>query len=116
MSEKPLITYQNLRTEAYIPEPGVRYEVADGCIRTLKRPFIEVDEEASRLIQKDKELSFNPDDEHYSPRIRIEVMKAVTDGDPIPETGIDLQVVGRVVADFFTFRIPTGAKPPASSA
>lgn len=112
MSTTPLrITWENLDTE-YDPRPGVEYEVADGCVRTLKRPLYDVDKQASVLMARENALSIEPDSDNYGPKIRLQVLEVITTGDKLPKDGkgVDMQIVGRVIADFFTFRIARPGK------
>jgi len=108
------ITYENVDTAQYLARPGTEYEVADGCIRTLKRPFYDVDIAMSEVMQNEDITQTNPEGKGYSPKLRIEALAIITDGDPLPEggKGVDLEIVGRVIVDFFTFRVYRGSKQP----
>ena len=109
------ITWKNLESERYIPRPGVEYEVADGCIRTLKRPFYDVEKAASELMNAENQVQLDVNAPDYSPALRLKTLEIITTGDPLPEgyKGVDMDVVGRAIVDFFTFRRFKEAKPPA---
>ena len=110
-SEVLRVTWRNLDESFYMPKPGMEYEIAEGCIRTLNRPFYDVELSASALASKEKDLDqLDSTQENYSPTIRMNIMEMVTGGDDIPEKGVDMLVVSRVVMDFFTMRIYRGRK------
>jgi hypothetical protein len=109
------ITWDNLDTLEYIPSPGIEYEVAQGCIRSLRRPLYEVMRLfLDRLAGVD--LSAKPGDENHEDSVRLSCLVICTEGDPMPEgwTGVDIAIATRAVSDFFTLRIPRPARPPKS--
>lgn len=108
------ITAENLDSD-YTPAPGTAYEVAPGCVRTLKRPVYNVVLAYDELLFKE-DMTAGPNEEGYVPKLRLEMLEVITDGDALPKdyAGVDLDVVGRVVADFFTFRIAKAKKLSAS--
>ena len=115
MAESVRITSDNIKTKDYTPKPGVEYEVADGCIRTLLKPFNDVSI-AYDEIMKDEDMSVvDPKKKGHYVNIRLAALDVITEGDPIPER-VDMEVVGRAVADFFTFRMMTFGQLTNSSA
>lgn len=103
---KVRITYQNL-DDAYIPEEGIEYEVAPGCIRTLKRNVYDVARKAHEIMQKENNQQYDPGADDYPEHVRLKCLEVITDGDPLPEgyAGVENDVVGRAVVDFFMLRI-----------
>ena len=101
------ITWENIATEVYMPRPGIEYEVADGCVRRLKRPFYDVVVRASVLAKQENVEDLDPQSDAYGPTVRMKILSIVTEGDPLPKdgAGIDMGVAGRAVIDFFT--LPT---------
>lgn len=115
MKEAHLVTGDNLH-EAYDPAVGIRYEVAEGCIRTMLKPLYGRERKASELMGKERIEEASISSPSYSPTIRLQVLEIITDGDPIEDIAdeIDMRVVGRAVADFFTFRVATVGKRKTS--
>ena len=115
MSEKIRVTYENVDSLKYTPAPGIEYEIADGCIRTMKRPFYDIVMQYDKLVSREDSSVLDPESDKYGPKLRLEAVRLITEGDPIPKSGGDIKIVGRIVADFFTFRIMTTAQPVNSS-
>ncbi|MDB4726327.1 hypothetical protein OAF54_02730 [bacterium] len=109
-SEVLRITWQNLDGTSYMPTPGMEYEIAEGCIRIMNRPFYDVELTASSLSKKENLNQTDVTKSDYAPTVRMDIMEMVTYGDDIPEKGVDMLVVSRVVIDFFTMRIYKGQK------
>ena len=109
------ITWENLGTLEYIPAPGIEYEVAEGCIRRLRRPVYDVMQSFIAELNSANEAA-KPGDDDYEDAVRMRCLELCTEGDPIPAgwAGVDLTIATRAVGDFFTFRIPRPAKPPKS--
>ena len=105
-SEQPkshLVTWENL-DDPYKPGAGTRYELADGCVRVMKRPFLSIDKQASDLMKEENSLGVDTESNEYSPAIRMKVAEIVTEGDDMPDD-VDLDIVNRIVLDFFMKRI-----------
>lgn len=108
------VTWENIATLEYVPRPGMEYEVADGCVRRLLRPFYDIDVAASDLMDRENAFELTTKDKSYSPSIRLLVLEVITEGDPLPKDGkgVDMEIVGRTIADFFTFRTARSGKQP----
>lgn len=111
------ITWENLDSLEYIPAPGLEYEVAQGCIRRLRRPAYDV----MRAFMAAYEDGVKPDSNgvHSVERedaARMLCFSICTEGDDLPEgyAGVDVTIATRAVGDFFTFRIPRPSRPPKS--
>lgn len=111
-----MITRETLNTD-YVPSPGLEYEVAEGCVRKTKPPFYDVQLAFDKLLFKE-DLTAAPGDEGYVPTIRIQALEVISDGDKLPKgyKGVDMDIVGRMIADFFSFRLLRARQPQNSSA
>lgn len=106
VKSKVRITHANL-DDAYIPEEGIEYEVAPGCIRRLKRNVYDVARKAHEIMKQENQQQYDPSADDYPEHVRLKCLEVITDGDPLPEgyTGVENDVVGRAVVDFFMLRI-----------
>lgn len=111
------ITWENLGSLEYVPVPGIEYEIAEGCIRTLRRPVYDVmrafmDELGKSAPESSNPIAASADED----AIRMRCLEICTEGDAIPDgwAGVDFTIASRAVSDFFTFRIPRPSRPPAS--
>lgn len=102
-----MITPENLASLDYIPESGTQYEVAKGCTRALKPRTYNVQRAFDAELSKENIHQVDPDADDYPETVRLKCLEICTDGDPLPENfeGVFLDVVGRLVADFFSLRI-----------
>lgn len=99
------ITPNNLETLEYIPKTGTEYEVAPGVVRRLLGRTYGIQRAFDAKLAEEDPNQFDPSKEGYYEPIRIECMRICTDGDEIPdEELLNLDVVARVAADFFTLR------------
>lgn len=107
------ITWENLDTLEYIPSPGIEYEVAEGCVRKLKRPHYDT---MRAFMEALKESGDGVADSDKEDAARMACLEICTDGDPLPDgfAGVDLAIATRAVGDFFTFRIPRPSRQPKS--
>ena len=102
----PTITGKNLQTAVYVPAPGIEYEIAEGCIRTLKECFYDVDLAVSTLLKDEDQNQLDPTKPNHPTVLRYKAFQIITDGDPLPKDGkgVNMRVVGRAVLDFFIMR------------
>lgn len=110
---KGLIIGSDNLDEAYDPAPGQAYKIDDDCIRSFPSKITYgMDRKASELMAKENVLETDPNSETFSPNLRLQVVELVTEGDDMPADidNIDMLVIGRIVADFFSFRIARGGK------
>lgn len=107
------ITWENLDSLEYIPAPGLEYEVAQGCIRRLRRPAYDVMRAFMAELGQAGDGLTDPEREDLA---RLRCLEICTDGDALPDgyAGVDMAITTRAVADFFTFRIPRPSRPPKS--
>lgn len=116
LSEAPddyTVTAENL-DEFYMPRPGIRYEVAEGCFRVLSRATYDLDLEAGKLIAKEDITVLDPEKPGHSGKIRYKIAEMVTTGDKFPKKGVDMEIVSRIVTDFFTWRVWKTRRRPDS--
>jgi hypothetical protein len=108
------VSWETIDTE-YIPAPGIEYDLGPGCIRKLRRPTYDVMRAFMDAFYR-LQSTAKPGDDGYEDDIRMECLAICTEGDPLPDgwAGIDMTIATRAVGDFFTFRIPRPARPPAS--
>lgn len=102
-----MITPENLASLDYTPETGTQYQVAEGCIRSLKKRTYDVQRAFDSALAKENVTQVDPTADDYPENVRIECLEICSDGDPLPKNlaGVDLDIVGRLVADFFSLRI-----------
>lgn len=112
--DKTVVTSENLRTLEYVPETGTSYEVAPGVFRYLKARTYGVQREFDAELAKEKPTEFDPAAEGYPEPIRISCMEICTTGDDFDREELDLDVVYRLCADFFSLRVPK-LKPQSNS-
>lgn len=112
-----MVTPENLSSLDYTPETGTEYQVSEGCVRTLKKRTYEVQRKFDSTLAKENIVQTDPEADDYPETVRIECLKICTDGDPLPKNleGVDLDIVGRLVADFFSLRILRQRPRSASS-
>lgn len=94
----------------YKPKPGLKYEVAEGCVLTMKRPYAAVAERYLELSEYDSQST-------NAQARKLEILAVITGHevglDQLPETWM-WKVVDRVISDFFTCMTPTVNKHTAS--
>lgn len=116
MNTTPLrITPDNLDSLEYVPETGTEYEVAPGVVRRLRERTYGVQRAFDAKLAEEKPDVFDPSKEGYYEPIRIECMKICTEGDDFDEDDLNLNIVARVAADFFSLRFMKPRKLPTSS-
>lgn len=106
MADTPKVTSENLNTLVYVADVGTQYQLTKDCMRTMGVPFIEIDDKVSALMQKANATSTNKGADNHAPKVYREIVALVTHGDELPKKGYDMRVLTRIVADFFTFRMP----------
>lgn len=109
------ITWENIDTLEYTPVPGVEYQIAEGCVRRLRRPVYNVMRDYMQRLNAAKPNAALTDPDHED-AVRMDCLAICTEGDPIPNgwDGVDITIATRAVSDFFTFRIPRPSRPPKS--
>ncbi len=58
---KILVTWENLTSLKYTPQAGVRYEVAPGCVRVIKRPVYDLQMSYDKEMSKEDSKQINPE-------------------------------------------------------
>jgi phosphomannomutase len=107
------ITPENIDDLVYVPTTGTEYEIAPGVIRRLKKRTYGVQREFDALIGTESPAQTDPEADDYPEKVRMQCMIICTDGDEFMTVSdwssvseeIDLDVVGRVCADFFSLRL-----------
>lgn len=112
-----MITAENLGSLDYTPESGTEYQVSEGCVRRLKKRTYDVQRAFDSALAKENIVQTDPNADDYPENVRIECLKICSEGDPLPKDlkGVDLDIVGRMVADFFSLRILRQRPRSASS-
>lgn len=114
------ITPENWLTIEYVPETGTEYEIAPGVdgkspvIRRLRARTWDVQRPFDELISKENVLQADPLQNDYPENVRMKAMLICTEGDELPEdyAGVNLDIVARVCADFFSLRHVRMRKQP----
>lgn len=101
-----MVTSENLNTLAYVADVGTQYQLTKDCVRTMGVPLIEIDDKVSELMHSSNVTSTNKEAKSHAPKVYREIVELITHGDELPESGYDMRVLTRIVADFFTFRMP----------
>ena len=106
-----LVTPENVNTLVYEAASGVHYQLTPECKRTMKRVTIALDRSYSEIMSREVVQNIDTESDSYWVNVRLDAIKAITDGDDIDShmDEIDIEVMNRVISDFFRLRYAKAA-------
>jgi len=118
MSNRPLVTPDSVADLVYEAGAGVQYQLTGDCTRVMKRVTIGLDKQYSQIMSDEVMQEIDTESDRYWINVRMKAIEFITEGDDLPESydDIDIEVMNRVIADFFRLRYAKAAPQISLSA
>lgn len=105
------VTIESICQETeYKPAPGTEYEVADGVVVTMRRPYESVVDEYVRLDDEAQSIGGKTERNAH----KLKMLGVVADGWDGSAHDVIFKVVDRVLTDFFIVCTPSMSEPMRS--